>query len=384
MHRALMMSFGAFVSAGLLLTPVAARAAAAVEREPRPNQFWWPDQLDLSPLRQNDPGSNPLGADFNYAKAFATLDLNAVKADLKAVLTTSQEWWPSDYGNYGPFFVRMAWHGAGNYRMTDGRGGAGGAQQRFEPLNSWPDNGNLDKARRLVWPVKQKYGAKLSWGDLMVLTGNVAMEQMGFATFGFAGGRADDWEPELVNWGPEKKFLADERYSGDRKLAKPLGAVQMGLIYVNPEGPNGVPDPLLAAKDIRETFGRMAMNDEETVALIAGGHAFGKAHGAHPAKCVGPEPAAAGVEAQGTGWANSCGTGVGKDAVTSGLEGAWSATPAQWSMSYLANLLTGSRQRAPRVLCSGSPPRVPPPRWCLTRTIRRSVTRRSCSPPTSR
>ena len=329
-----MMSFGAVVSAGLLISPVAARAAAGE----KPAQFWWPDQLDLSPLRQNDPGSNPLGADFNYAKAFATLDLDAVKADLKKVLTTSQPWWPSDYGNYGPFFIRMAWHGAGTYRLEDGRGGAGGAQQRFEPLNSWPDNGNLDKARRLIWPVKQKYGAKISWGDLMVLTGNVAMEQMGFVTFGFAGGRADDWEPELVNWGPEKKFMADERHTGDRKLAKPLGAVQMGLIYVNPEGPNGVPDPLLAAKDIRQAFGRMAMNDEETVALIAGGHAFGKAHGAHPAKCVGKEPAAAGVEAQGTGWANSCGTGVGKDAVTSGLEGAWSATPAQWSMSYLSNL----------------------------------------------
>ncbi len=326
-----------FITALCGLCAVGAVSARAVEGA-RTAQFWWPDQLDLSPLRQNDPGSNPLGADFNYAEAFATLDLNAVKTDLKQVLTTSQEWWPSDYGNYGPFFIRMAWHGAGTYRLEDGRGGAGGAQQRFEPLNSWPDNGNLDKARRLIWPVKQKYGAKISWGDLMVLTGNVAMEQMGFATFGFAGGRADDWEPELVNWGPETKFLADDRHSGDRKLAHPLGAVQMGLIYVNPEGPNGVPDPLLAAKDIRQAFGRMAMNDEETVALIAGGHAFGKAHGAHPAKCVGKEPAAAGVEAQGTGWANSCGTGVGKDTVTSGLEGAWSATPAQWSMSYLSNL----------------------------------------------
>ena len=316
------------------LLPSAARA----EGELRPNQFWWPDQLDLSPLRNNAAESNPLGADFDYAKAFATLDLNAVKADLKKVLTTSQDWWPADYGNYGPFFIRMAWHSAGTYRTSDGRGGGGGGQQRFEPLNSWPDNTNLDKARRLVWPVKQKYGAKISWGDLMVLTGNVAMEQMGFKTFGFAGGRADDWEPELVYWGPEKKFLADERYSGDRKLAKPLAAVQMGLIYVNPEGPNGNADPLAAAKDIRETFGRMAMNDEETVALIAGGHTFGKAHGAKPATCVGPEPAAAGVEQQGMGWESKCGTGKGKDTITSGLEGAWTVNPVAWTNSYLANL----------------------------------------------
>ncbi len=325
------------VCAVALLTPMV--AASEPPPEPRPNQFWWPNQLDLSPLRRNAIESNPLGADYDYAKAFATLDLKAVKEDLKKVLTTSQEWWPADYGNYGPFFIRMAWHGAGTYRTSDGRGGASGAQQRFEPLNSWPDNGNLDKARRLIWPVKQKYGQKISWGDLMVLTGNVALEGMGFKTFGFGGGRRDDWEPELVNWGPEKKFLADERYSKDRQLAKPLGAVQMGLIYVNPEGPNGNPDPLAAAKDIRETFGRMAMNDEETVALIAGGHTFGKAHGAHPpAKCVGVEPAAAGVEQQGTGWVNTCGKGNGPDAVTSGLEGAWSANPIAFTTSYFDNL----------------------------------------------
>jgi len=319
-----------------LISPVAVGAEGA----PRPNQFWWPEQLDLSPLRQHAAESNPLGENFNYTKAFLSLDLNAVKQDIAKVLTTSQDWWPADYGNYGPFFIRMAWHGAGTYRTGDGRGGASGAQQRFEPLNSWPDNGNLDKARRLVWPIKQKYGEKISWGDLMVLTGNVALEQMGFQTFGFGGGRADDWEPDLVYWGPEKKFLGgDERYSGDRKLEKPLGAVQMGLIYVNPEGPNGNPDPLAAAKDIRETFGRMAMNDEETVALIAGGHTFGKAHGAHdPSKCVGPAPAAAGVEQQGLGWQNTCGTGKGDDAVTSGLEGAWSASPTTFTLQYLDNL----------------------------------------------
>jgi catalase-peroxidase len=300
---------------------------------------WWPDQLDLTPLRRNAPTSNPLGSDFDYAKAFATLDLAAVKADLKLVLTTSQDWWPADYGNYGPFFIRLAWHGAGTYRVGDGRGGAGGAQMRFDPLNSWPDNTNLDKARRLLWPIKQKYGQKLSWGDLMVLSGNVALETMGFKTFGFAGGRKDEWEPDLTWWGPEKKLLADERYGKDRSLQKPLAAVQMGLIYVNPEGPNGNPDPLAAAKDIRETFGRMAMNDEETFALIAGGHTFGKAHGAHdPSKCVGAEPAAAGLEEQGLGWKNKCGTGKGKDAVTSGLEGAWSVNPVAWTSNYLDNL----------------------------------------------
>jgi catalase-peroxidase len=320
--------------------PLTSGLAVGGEGAPRPNQFWWPDQLDLSPLRQHSAESNPLGEHFNYAKAFLSLDLNAVKQDIAKVLTTSQDWWPADYGNYGPFFIRMAWHGAGTYRTGDGRGGASGAQQRFEPLNSWPDNANLDKARRLLWPIKQKYGEKISWGDLMVLTGNVALEQMGFQTFGFGGGRADDWEPDLVYWGPEKKFMGgDERYSGDRKLEKPLGAAQMGLIYVNPEGPNGNPDPLAAAKDIRETFGRMAMNDEETVALIAGGHTFGKAHGAHDAaKCVGPAPAAAGIEQQGLGWQSKCGTGSGDDAVTSGLEGAWSASPTTFTMQYLDNL----------------------------------------------
>ena len=303
------------------------------------NQFWWPEQLDLQPLRQHAVESNPLGDDFNYAEQFQTLDLDAVKKDIEALMTTSQDWWPSDYGHYGPFFIRMAWHSAGTYRVTDGRGGAGGGQQRFEPLNSWPDNVNLDKARRLLWPIKQKYGHKLSWADLMVLTGNVALESMGFKTFGFAGGREDDWEPDTVYWGPEKKFLEDERYSGDRKLEKPLAAVQMGLIYVNPEGPNGNPDPLLAAKDIRETFGRMAMNDEETVALIAGGHTFGKAHGARkPSDCVGPEPAAAGLEEQGFGWTNKCGKGKAEDTITSGLEGAWSVNPIAWTTQYLDNL----------------------------------------------
>jgi len=336
MHRKLTTSLVAFAIAALPLVPT---AAVSAQGEPRPNQFWWPEQLDLSPLRQHGVESNPLGEEFDYAKAFASLDLNAVKQDIRKVLTTSQDWWPADYGNYGPFFIRMAWHSAGTYRVSDGRGGAGGGQQRLEPLNSWPDNANLDKARRLLWPVKQKYGQNLSWADLMVLAGNVSLESMGFQTFGFAGGRQDDWEPELVDWGPEKKFLADERYSGDRKLANPLAAVQMGLIYVNPEGPNGNPDPLAAAKDIRETFGRMAMNDEETIALIAGGHTFGKAHGAHePSKCVGPEPAAAGLEQQGLGWENKCGRGNGVDTVTSGLEGAWSASPVAFSTQYLDNL----------------------------------------------
>jgi catalase-peroxidase len=336
MHRKLTTSLVAFAIAALPLVPT---AAVSAQGEPRPNQFWWPEQLDLSPLRQHGAESNPLGEEFDYAKAFASLDLNAVKQDIRKVLTTSQDWWPADYGNYGPFFIRMAWHSAGTYRVSDGRGGAGGGQQRLEPLNSWPDNANLDKARRLLWPVKQKYGQNLSWADLMVLAGNVSLESMGFQTFGFAGGRQDDWEPELVDWGPEKKFLADERYSGDRKLANPLAAVQMGLIYVNPEGPNGNPDPLAAAKDIRETFGRMAMNDEETIALIAGGHTFGKAHGAHePSKCVGPEPAAAGLEQQGLGWENKCGRGNGVDTVTSGLEGAWSASPVAFSTQYLDNL----------------------------------------------
>ena len=306
---------------------------------PKPNAFWWPDQLDLSPLRAHAAESNPLGADFDYAKAFGTLDLQAVKDDIKKVLTTSQDWWPADYGNYGPFFIRMAWHSAGTYRTGDGRGGSSSGGQRFAPLNSWPDNANLDKARRLLWPVKQKYGQKISWGDLMVLTGNVALESMGFKTFGYAGGRPDDWEPDLVYWGPEKKWLADERHSNGT-LEKPLAAVQMGLIYVNPEGPNGNPDPVASAKDIREAFGRMQMNDEETVALIAGGHTFGKTHGAHSAaKCVGAAPAAAPIEDQGIGWKNKCGTGVGADAVTSGLEGAWTMNPTAFTMDYLDNLL---------------------------------------------
>src|SRR6202795_5101859 len=334
--KLLMVSLVACAAAAL---PLMSTVAVSAQGEPRPNQFWWPAQLDLSPLRQHSAESNPLGDNFDYAKAFLSLDLNAVKQDIAKVLTTSQDWWPSDYGNYGPFFIRMAWHGAGTYRTGDGRGGASGAQQRFEPLNSWPDNGNLDKARRLVWPIKQKYGEKISWGDLMVLTGNVALEQMGFQTFGFGGGRPDDWEPDLVYWGPEKKFLdGAERYSGDRKLEKPLGASQMGLIYVNPEGPNGNPDPLAAAKDIRETFGRMAMNDEETVALIAGGHTFGKAHGAHDASLVGPEPEAGSIEQQGLGWASSYGKGIGADAIGSGLEVIWTTTPTKWSNNFFDNL----------------------------------------------
>jgi catalase-peroxidase len=306
------------------------------------NQFWWPERLDLAPLRQHSEKSDPMGAKYNYSKEFKKLDLKAVKKDIEKTMKTSQEWWPADWGHYGPFFIRMAWHSAGTYRVSDGRGGAGGGQQRLEPLNSWPDNANLDKARRLLWPIKQKYGSKISWADLMVLTGNVALESMGFETYGFAGGRTDDWEADLVYWGPEKKFMADERYSKDRKadtLKKPLAAVQMGLIYVNPEGPNGNPDPQLAADDIRVTFGRMAMNDEETVALIAGGHTFGKAHGARkPEECVGAEPAAAGIEEQGMGWKNKCGTGHGKDTVTSGLEGAWSINPTRWTHQYLTNL----------------------------------------------
>jgi len=323
----------------VVMTPIAVPSPALAQGEAKPNKFWWPEQVDLSPLRAHGVESNPLGADFDYAAEFATLDLDAVKKDIDAVLTDSQDWWPADYGNYGPFFIRMAWHSAGTYRTLDGRGGAGGGQQRFDPLNSWPDNANLDKARRLLWPVKQKYGSKLSWADLMILAGNVALENMGFKTFGFAGGREDDWEADLVYWGPEKQWLADERYEGERKLEKPLAAVQMGLIYVNPEGPNGNPDPLLAAKDIRETFGRMAMNDEETVALIAGGHTFGKVHGAHkPGDCVGVEPGGSAIEDQGFGWKNKCGKGNAEDTVTSGLEGAWTATPAAWSMNYLQNL----------------------------------------------
>ena len=325
--------------AGLAVFAAMSSTVQAENTFAKPPTFWWPERIDLTPLRQHSPESNPYGADFNYAAEFAKVDLNALKADVRATLTDSQDWWPADYGHYGPFFIRMAWHSAGTYRVADGRGGAGGGQQRFEPLNSWPDNGNLDKARRLLWPVKKAYGASVSWADLMILAGNVAMEDMGFRTFGFAGGRTDDWEPDLVYWGPEKVMLADERYSEQRKLDNPLAAVQMGLIYVNPEGPNGNPDPALAAQDIRETFGRMAMNDAETVALIAGGHTFGKAHGAHkPDECVGVEPAGEALEEQGFGWKNRCGKGHSEDTVTSGFEGAWTASPTRWSMMYLANL----------------------------------------------
>jgi catalase-peroxidase len=323
------------------MSPMLASDSAHAQGMAKPNSFWWPDQVDLSPLRDHDPQSNPYGEDFDYAEAFAALDLDAVKKDITDVMTTSQDWWPADWGHYGGLFIRMAWHSAGTYRTLDGRGGADGGQQRFDPLASWPDNANLDKARRLLWPVKQKYGNSLSWADLMVLAGNVALEDMGFETFGFAGGRVDDWEADLVYWGPETEWLEDERYEGDRELEKPLAAVQMGLIYVNPEGPNGNPDPVLAAHDIRETFGRMAMNDEETVALIAGGHTLGKMHGAHkPGDCVGPEPGAAGIEEQGLGWINKCGKGNAEDTVTSGLEGAWTVTPTKWSMNYLQNLFS--------------------------------------------
>ncbi len=312
-----------------------------VVKGPKPNAAWWPQQVNLQPLRDHVAQSNPLGSGFDYAKEFGKLDLAQVKKEIAALLTTSQEWWPADYGNYGPFFIRMAWHSAGTYRVSDGRGGAGGGQQRFEPLNSWPDNANLDKARRLLWPIKEKYGSAISWADMMALTGNVAMESMGFKTFGYAGGREDDWEADQMYWGPEDKMLADQRYHGDHKLQGPLAAVQMGLIYVNPEGPNGEPDPLKAAKDVRETFGRMAMNDEETVALIAGGHTFGKAHGAHePSKCLDVEPAAAGVAQQGLGWKNKCGTGNGVDTITSGLEGSWTSSPVAWTHQYLQNLWT--------------------------------------------
>jgi catalase-peroxidase len=304
------------------------------------NRDWWPNQLKLNILRQQSSLSNPMGEDFNYAKEFKSLDLKAVKKDIFDLMTKSQDWWPADYGHYGPFFIRMAWHSAGTYRISDGRGGAGAGQQRFAPLNSWPDNANLDKARLLLWPIKQKYGKKISWADLMILAGNCALESMGFKTFGFAGGREDVWEPqEEVYWGSESKWLGDNRYTGDRQLESPLGAVQMGLIYVNPEGPNGKPDPIAAARDIRETFGRMAMNDEETVALIAGGHSFGKTHGAaDPTKFVAPEPAAAGIEEQSLGWKNSFGSGKGVHTITSGLEGAWTTTPTKWSNNFFENL----------------------------------------------
>lgn len=322
-------------AASVMLIAGAAEAATA----PMSDKDWWPKDLDLSALRQNEAQSSPYGADFNYAKEFASLDLDAVKADIRKVLTTSQPWWPADYGHYGPFFIRMAWHSAGTYRTGDGRGGSDGGEQRFEPLNSWPDNVSLDKARRLVWPVKQKYGRKLSWGDLMVLAGNVAMEDMGFKTLGFAGGRVDAWQPDLVFWGPETKMLMDQRRDKSGNLKGPLAATQMGLIYVNPEGPNGNPDPLAAAADIRRAFGAMAMTDEETAALIVGGHTFGKAHGAHkPDECLGGDPGAAAIEQQGLGWANKCGKGHSEDAITSGLEGAWSANPIAFTNQYLENL----------------------------------------------
>lgn len=303
------------------------------------NQDWWPNQLNLNVLRQHSNLSNPLGEDFNYAEAFKSLDYAALKQDIMDVMTNSQDWWPADYGHYGPFFIRMAWHSAGTYRTSDGRGGAGAGMQRFAPLNSWPDNTNLDKARLLLWPIKQKYGQAISWADLMILAGNCALESMGLKTFGFAGGRADVWEPETVYWGSEREWLADKRYKGDRELENPLAAVQMGLIYVNPEGPNGNPDPIASARDIRETFKRMAMDDYETVALIAGGHTFGKTHGAaDPSKHVGPEPAGADIAQQGMGWKNTFGTGNGGDTITSGLEGAWTTTPTQWSNNYFENL----------------------------------------------
>jgi catalase-peroxidase len=305
------------------------------------NADWWPNQLNLMILHQHSPLSDPMGKEFNYAEEFKSLDLNAVMQDLHALMTDSQPWWPADFGHYGPLFIRMAWHSAGTYRIGDGRGGAGAGQQRFAPLNSWPDNVNLDKARRLLWPIKQKYGRKISWADLMILAGNVALESMGFKTFGFGGGREDVWEPEAdIFWGPEGKWLADERYSGERDLLNPLAAVQMGLIYVNPEGPNGKPDPIAAARDIRETFARMAMNDEETVALIAGGHTFGKTHGAGDAKLVGPEPEAAAIEEQGLGWKSKFGTGIGGDAIGSGLEVTWTTTPTKWSNNFFTNLFS--------------------------------------------
>ena len=318
--------------------PAIPSPTAKPDQRPRTNKDWWPEQIDVSVLHAHSSKSNPLGEDFDYASEFAGLDVDALKADIAAVLTDSQDWWPADYGNYGGLFIRMSWHAAGTYRIADGRGGGGQGAQRFAPLNSWPDNANLDKARRLLWPVKQKYGNKISWADLLVFTGNVALESMGFQTFGFGFGRPDIWEPEEMFWGPEDTWLGDERYSGERQLSGPLGAVQMGLIYVNPEGPNGRPDPVAAALDIRETFARMAMNDEETAALIVGGHSFGKTHGAGDASLVGPEPEAAPMQQQGLGWKSGYGTGKGKDAITSGLEVVWTATPTSWSNGFLQNL----------------------------------------------
>ena len=321
------------------MSSLIASNSANAEAAAKSNQFWWPGTLNLEQLRSHDARSNPYGREFDYAEAFNRVELSALKADIEKTLTTSQDWWPADWGHYGGLMIRMAWHNSGTYRVHDGRGGVDGGQQRFEPLNSWPDNANLDKARRLLWPVKQKYGRNVSWADLMILSGNVALESMGFETLGFAGGREDDWEADVVYWGAETKMLANnKRYSKDGKLEKPLAAVQMGLIYVNPEGPGGNHDPLAAAQDMRVSFGRMAMNDEEIVALVAGGHTLGKAHGAKSAECIGPEPAAADIEEQGLGWANKCGTGSGADAMTSGLEGAWTSTPTAWSILYLDNL----------------------------------------------
>ncbi|MBN2099269.1 MAG: catalase/peroxidase HPI, partial [Dehalococcoidia bacterium] len=315
--------------------PVTGKTGKPMSGGSTSNRDWWPNQLNLKILHQQSLLSDPMGKEFNYAKEFKSLDLAAVKKDLRALMTDSQDWWPADFGHYGGLFIRMAWHSAGTYRMGDGRGGAGSGQQRFPPLNSWPDNANLDKARRLLWPIKQKYGRKISWADLMILAGNVALESMGFKTFGFAGGRADVWEPEEVYWGSETEWLGDKRYSGERDLENPLAAVQMGLIYVNPEGPNGNPDPVASGRDVRETFARMAMNDEETVALIAGGHTFGKCHGAGPATHVGREPEAAPIEEQGLGWKSSFGSGKGGDTITSGLEGAWKPNPTKWDVGYL-------------------------------------------------
>jgi catalase-peroxidase len=341
------------------------------------NRDWWPEGLNLEMLHRNSDLSDPMDKDFDYAKEFKTLDLNAVIKDLHALMTDSQPWWPADFGHYGGLFIRMAWHSAGTYRITDGRGGAGAGQQRFAPLNSWPDNANLDKARRLLWPIKQKYGRKISWADLMVLAGNVALDSMGFKTFGFAGGRVDVWEPEELYWGPEGTWLGDERYSGERQLAEPLGAVQMGLIYVNPEGPNGNPDPLAAAKDIRETFYRMAMNDEETVALIAGGHSFGKTHGAGDPSLVGPEPEAGALEDQGLGWKSAHGTGVGADAITGGPEVTWTQTPTKWSNHFYDNLFKFEWELTKSPVRSSGRQKARTPR-SRTLTTRRRSTCRPC------
>src|SRR6056297_4206691 len=321
------------------MTPVVASETAFGQSEAKPNSFWWPEQLDLTPLRQHDAESNPYGEDFDYAAEFASLDLDQVKADIETLLTDSQEWWPADWGHYGPLMIRMAWHSAGTYRVADGRGGGSTGNQRFAPVNSWPDNVSLDKARRLLWPIKQKYGKSLSWADLMILAGNVALESMGLETFGFGGGREDVWEPERdINWGPEHEWLGDERHDEDGNLQGRLAADHMGLIYVNPEGPNGEPDPAKSAQFIRQSFKRMAMNDEETVALIAGGHTFGKVHGAAPEKHLGPDPESAPIEQQGQGWKNSYGTGKGPHTITSGLEGAWTNEPTVWDMGYFENL----------------------------------------------